>query len=109
MEPAVIIMDNAPCHRRIDEQFPQLEIKFLPAFSPFLIPIYNTFSMLKSAIKHLQHDTERSHAQDAREQGETNVLNLKKLKISKLLELVKNPFQNIAHFFLAIWIKNFDL
>ena len=74
MEPAVIILDNAPCHRHIDVEFPQLEIKFLPAYSPFLNPIENTFSVLKSAIKrHLQYDTERSHAQDARAAGRNQV------------------------------------
>ena len=71
---SVIILDNAPCHRNIDVEFPQLEIKFLPAYSPFLNPIENTFSVLKSAIKrHLQYDTERSHAQDARAAGRNQV------------------------------------
>ena len=50
-EPAVIILDNAPCHSNIDQDFPEVEIKYLPPYSPFLNPIENSFSVLKSAIK----------------------------------------------------------
>ena len=65
-EPAVIILDNAPCHSNIDQDFPEVEIKYLPPYSPFLNPIENSFSVLKSAIKrHLQFNAERSHAGDA--------------------------------------------
>ena len=74
MEPAVIILENAPYDRRIDAEFPQLEIKFLPTYSPFLNPTENTFSLLKFAIKqHLQYNTEPSHAQDARVAGRNQV------------------------------------
>ena len=65
-EPAVIILDNAPCHSNIDQDFPEVEIKYLPPYSPFLNPIENSFSVLKSAIKrHLQFNAERSHAGDS--------------------------------------------
>ena len=65
-EPAVIILDNAPCHSNIDQDFPEVELKYLPPYSPFLNPIENSFSVLKSAIKrHLQFNAERIHAGDA--------------------------------------------
>ena len=50
-EPAIIIMDNAPIHRGIDIIYPELSMKFLPAYSPFLNPIENCFSVLKNYVK----------------------------------------------------------
>lgn len=48
---SVIIMDNAPVHRGIIEEFPALKIKMLPPYSPFLNPIENCFSVFKTFIK----------------------------------------------------------
>ena len=48
-EPAVIILDNAPCHSNIDQDFPEVEIKYLPPYSPFLNPIENSFKVCHQA------------------------------------------------------------
>ena len=48
---SVIIMDSAPVHRGIIEEFPALKIKMLPPYSPFLNPIENCFSVFKTFIK----------------------------------------------------------
>ena len=47
---AVLIMDNAPCHK--DCNIP-VAVKYLPAYSPFLNPIENAFSCWKAAVKRL--------------------------------------------------------
>ena len=58
-EQAVIVMDNAPVHHGLQQNFPELEIMYLPPYSPFLNPIENCFSVFKSAIKrNLQFDAE---------------------------------------------------
>ena len=46
-EEAVLIMDNAPVHMDMQNDFPNLEIKYLPAYSPFLNPIENFFLFSK--------------------------------------------------------------
>ena len=45
------IMDNAPVHNDIQNMFPNREIVYLPKYSPFLNPIENVFSVLKTHIK----------------------------------------------------------
>ena len=55
-EPSLILFDNAPCHRGIQEQFPETDMKFLPPWSPFLNPIENCFSTLKAHIKNRLKD-----------------------------------------------------
>ena len=49
-EAAIIIMDNAPIHRGIDIIYPELSMKFLPAYSPFVNPIENYFSVFKNYV-----------------------------------------------------------
>ena len=56
-EQAVLIMDNAPVHMNMQRNFPNLEIKYLPAYSPFLNPIENCFSVFKTYLKHFLHAT----------------------------------------------------
>ena len=48
-EEAVVIMDNAPAHRRAEELGPW--VRKLPPHSPFLNPIENCFSIYKAEIK----------------------------------------------------------
>ena len=47
-EPPSIQLDNATCHRKIQERFPNTDIKFLPPWSLFSNPIENCFSTLKA-------------------------------------------------------------
>ena len=55
-ESAILLMDNAPVHSSIQERFPNLSVKFLPPYSPFLNPIKNVFSVLKAYIKQYLHE-----------------------------------------------------
>ena len=50
-------MDNAPVHMDMQRNFPILEIKYLPAYSPFLNPIENCFSVFKAYLKQFLHAT----------------------------------------------------
>ena len=36
MPNSVIIMDNAPCYCKAQVEFPNLQMKYLPAYSPLL-------------------------------------------------------------------------
>lgn len=69
-ERPVVIMDNAPIHNGIQGYFPHLQVKYLPAYSPFLNPIENCFSVFKSHLKHYLNDC-ISHctSAEARRQG----------------------------------------
>ena len=58
-------MDYAPCHRRIDDYFDQLTIKFLPAYSPFLNPIEQCFSVFKAYLKHHLNDISAGNLDNA--------------------------------------------
>ena len=49
-ERAFLVMDNAPCHNVQIDSAHQV-IKYLPAYSPFLSPIENCFSVLKSDMR----------------------------------------------------------
>ena len=61
-EPATLILDNAPCHRDLQSPSPRHPIQYLPTYSPFLNPIENCFSVLKSCAKqrlaHIQWQTD---------------------------------------------------
>jgi len=46
-----LIMDNAPCHRGATSSNAQHRIKYLPAYSPMLNPIEESFSAWKSVVK----------------------------------------------------------
>ena len=53
-EDVKIVMDNAPCHRNIEQLVSMTdnqEIKKLPPWSPFLNPIENCFSVMKASAK----------------------------------------------------------
>ena len=56
-EETVIIMDNAPVHNGMQEIYPNLHLKYLPPYSPFLNPIENCFSVLKNYMKHRLNDS----------------------------------------------------
>ena len=71
-EDVVVVMDNAPCHRRMDIEFPRLAIKFLPPYSPFLNPIEECFSVFKAYLKHRLNDISAGNLDDraaARREG----------------------------------------
>ena len=61
-EPATLILDNAPSHRDLQAPSPRHPLQFLPPYSPFLNPIENCFSVLKSSAKqrlaHIQDQTD---------------------------------------------------
>ena len=50
-ENAIIIMDNAPIHNNCSVNNDQQQIRYLPPNSPFLNPIENCFSVMKSHLK----------------------------------------------------------
>lgn len=50
-ENALIIMDNSPVHNGCSTTYDQHEIQYLPPNSPFLNPIENCFSVMKSTLK----------------------------------------------------------
>lgn len=67
-----IIMDNAPCHNGIQALFPHRNMKYLPPYSPFLNPIEECFSVIKSRLKiMLNHDIENCNVGEARRRGMT--------------------------------------
>ena len=71
-EDAVILMDNALCHREADTSIPDLRVKFLPPYSPFLNPTENCFSVLKCRLKqHLNTFAGTCNAQAARRASTT--------------------------------------
>ena len=61
---AVVVMDNAPCHRRAHE-WPNLSIKYLPPYSPFLNPIEECFSVFKAYLKHRLNDISAANLDNA--------------------------------------------
>ena len=63
-EDAVIILDNAPCHSRINESFEYLQIRFLSPHSPFLNPIEECFSVFKSYLKQHLNDVSLANLND---------------------------------------------
>ncbi|KAG7168394.1 putative DDE superfamily endonuclease domain-containing protein 1 [Homarus americanus] len=71
-EAAVILMDNAPCHAGIEQDFKDRVIKKLPPHSPFLNPTENCFSVLKATVKRqLNNIADRCDARAARRHGVT--------------------------------------
>lgn len=50
-ERAILLLDNAPSHRALENPDAAREVRFLPAHSPFLNPIENCFSVLKAGAK----------------------------------------------------------
>ena len=69
-----VIMDNAPIHRNMDEIYPNLNVKYLPPYSPFLNPIESCFSVFKNYLKiHLTANMGACTAARAREMGTTQV------------------------------------
>lgn len=71
-EDAVVIMDNAPCHRRANDSMINHQVKYLPPHSPFLNPIENCFSVLKATLKqHLNNIAEGCDTAAARRLGQT--------------------------------------
>ena len=52
-EVVTILLDNAPCHRRAEEIIAQhnVSLRYLPAYSPFLIIDENCFSVCKAGLK----------------------------------------------------------
>ena len=66
----VVIMDNAPVHNGISNAFPETNIKFPLPYSPFLNPIENCFSVLKSDMKRsLNEEREKRISAEAARQG----------------------------------------
>lgn len=71
---SVVIMDNAPVHNGVIEEFPAMTIKMLPPYSPFLNPIENCFSVFKNFLKqYLSTETMRCTSERARQLGTTVV------------------------------------
>ena len=116
-ENAILLMDIAPVHSGIQERFPNLSVKFLPPYSPFLNPIENVFSVLKAYIKHYLHEEVGgcTPARAARE-GRT-IQQLREMVFCKVLtqhcpqvtqNIVANNY-NHANTYLARCIQQVDL
>ena len=65
VECAVLLMDNAPSHRALQDPDEARRVMFLPAHSPFFNAIENCFSILKAharqRITHMQKEVESRH------------------------------------------------
>ncbi|KAG7159328.1 putative DDE superfamily endonuclease domain-containing protein 7 [Homarus americanus] len=71
-EAAVILMDNAPCHAGIEQEFEDRVIKKLPPHSTLINPIENCFSFLKAIVKRqLNNIADRCDARAAHRHGVT--------------------------------------
>lgn len=69
---ALLLMDNAPCHAGIEAEIEGREIKRIPPNSPFLNPIEECFSVLKSYLKRSLNDiVRRCDVTSARNAGVT--------------------------------------
>ena len=78
-------MDNAPCHNGAAQEFPNMAIKFLPPYSPFLNPIENCFGVFKSHLKHrLNEEVGRNIAEDAACAG-VSIVQHRKLLLRRLV------------------------
>ena len=69
-EEATLIFDNAPSHRSVENHvdLPAThQLRRLPAYSPFLNPIENVFSVMKAATK--QHRAANQHRIDNRQEA----------------------------------------
>ena len=70
----------------MSQQFPELEIKFLPPYSPFLNPIENSFSVVKQAIKrYLHYCAEHNSASQASAAG-TSQLQVWEMMLQAVIE-----------------------
>ena len=97
-----IIMDNAPVHNDVQRYFPQLQIKYLPAYSPFLNPFESCFSVSKSYLKHyLNEHMPRCTAEEARRQG----VPLCVLRENLLIQGVERCLPNVTR---EIVIRNYN-
>lgn len=105
-ERAVIIMDNAPCHRDIQPPSPRHLIHFLPPYSPFLNPIENCFSVLKSHAKqrlaHIQDQTDNRAL--ARQHG----MGLMDWRNYLLIREVSQALQNVTEEVVAANVRHAD-
>ena len=69
-----IILDNCSIHNRIQDTFPHRRFTYLPPYSPFLNPIEECFSVVKSRVKNLLNDdVENCTRARARREGVTLV------------------------------------
>ena len=59
-EEAILIMDNAPCHRDAGHVIQNHEVRYLPPHSPFLNPIEHCFTVVKTTLKHHINDIARN-------------------------------------------------
>ena len=90
-ERAVLIMDNALAHHiQLDSEYQV--IKYLPLYSPFLSPIENYFSVLKSDMKQqLNVVQEAGNRQAAREAGVSLVQwreNILKMEFTSAMDVI---------------------
>lgn len=58
-------MENAPCHKIINELLGDLEIKYQTTYSPFLNPIDECFSVFKSNLRHQLNGISAGNPDDA--------------------------------------------
>ena len=76
-------MDNAPIHKKPNQYINN--IVFLPKYSPFLNPIENTFSVLKSKIKIKLNDIVDRCDVTAARRAQTTVANYRTTMLVNIL------------------------
>ena len=80
-------MDNSPVYRGVRESFPDLNINFLPPYSPFVILIKNYFSVFKSSLKqNIGNEVDRYRSERASRRG-TTVCELREAVLTTTVEL----------------------
>lgn len=80
------IFDNAPCHLRVhDLELPDThEVKFLPAYSPFLNIAENSFSVWKAAVKRQMSEVRYQLAEQSIQQKQATLLQIASQNLSEI-------------------------
>ena len=96
-EEATIAFDNAPSHQGAEDWLtlpPTHHIKRLPPYSPFLNPIENVFSVLKSHVK--QHMTAQQERMDDRVSAARAGMSLESWRRGILLDGIEMAMQSVT-------------
>ena len=103
-EPVYVIMDNARPHKRVSvpDDFPNVHVKFLPAYSPFLNPTEHAHSAFKAAVKRELHLPETQVELGQRKPD----LNLQQSRAEKLLEIGEAAVGQITHQKCFAWFRH---
>ena len=90
----MILMDNAPCHKRVQSPHENHQVKFIPPYSPFLNIVEECFSVLKSNIKN--HIANLGPAAYDKEAARLRNLNMLQYRMSLLEEAAEDSWRCIT-------------